>query len=217
MTRTDSELQHDVIAELEWEARVDHAHIGVAVDAGVVTLSGHVASYPEKMAAEKAVGRVAGVKALAEEIEVRLASDPGTSDREIARRIVEMIGWTVGIPDGRIRVKVERGWVTLSGSVDWNFQRREVFKVAGRAAGVVEVSNLIVVRELPTSADVQKRIVLAFKRQANLDAGGIEVITDGGTVTLRGHVRAWGERAIAESAAWSAPGVTSVEDYLAVR
>ena len=217
MTKTDSELQHDVTAELEWEASVDHAHIGVAVDAGVVTLSGHVGSYPEKMAAEKAVCRVAGVKALAEEIRVRLASDPGTSDHEIARRIVEMIGWTVGIPDGRVRVKVEKGWVTLSGSVDWNFQRKEVFKVAGRVAGVVEVTNMIAVRELPTSADVQKRIALAFKRQANLDAGDIDVITDGGTVQLRGHVRAWGERAMAERAAWSAPGVTCVEDYLAVR
>ena len=128
-----------------------------------------------------------------------------------------MIGWNVGIPDDRVRIKVEQGWVTLSGSVDWNFQRKEAFKVAGRVPGVVEVTNLIVVHELPTPADVQKRIVLAFKRQANLDAGGIDVTTDGGTVQLRGHVRAWSERAMAERAAWSAPGATSVEDYLAVR
>lgn len=214
--KSDGQLQHDVVAELEWDPSVDHADIGVAVNDGVVTLAGYVKSYPQKVAAERAVRRVAGVRALAEELKIRFASDPKTADHEIAKRIVDMIGWTVAIPDGQIQVKVEHGWVTLTGTVDWNFISREVARAAGQISGVTGVSNRIKVGNVPAPADVKARIMAAFKRQAGLDASDVSVTTEGGTVMLRGRVKAWAERRMAELAAWSAPGVTEVEDYLAV-
>ncbi|OHT21785.1 BON domain-containing protein [Edaphosphingomonas haloaromaticamans] len=214
--KSDSQLQHDVLDELEWEPSIDQADIGVAVTDGVVTLSGFVKCYPQKMAAEKATRRVAGVKALAEEIKVRFASDPKTADHEIARRILDMFSWNVSIPDDKIAVKVEHGWVTLSGTVDWYYQSDEARKVAGKVNGVVGVSNLIELHKLPTSGDVKDRIVAAIKRNADLDAASVTVFTDGGKVTLGGKVRAWNERQIAESAAWAAPGVTRVEDNIVV-
>ncbi len=216
MKKTDSQLQHDVMAELEWEPAVDHADIGVAVNDGVVTLSGYVKNFTEKLAAEKAVRRVAGVRAIAEEIKVRLASDSKLADHEIAKRILDMIAWTVSIPNDAVKVKVEHGWVTLSGTVDWYFQSNEARKAAAKVSGVVGVSNLIEVKQHPAPADVKDRIVSAFKRQADLDAAAVTVITDGGTVKLSGKVHAWNERSIAERAAWSAPGVTRVEDHLTV-
>ena len=216
MKKTDSQLQHDVIAELEWEPSVDHADIGVAVNDGVVILSGFVKSYPEKMAAEKATRRVAGVKAIAEEIKVRFASDPKTADHEIAKRILDMFAWNVSIPDQQIKVKVEHGWVTLTGTVDWFYQSNEARKAAGRVTGVIGVSNLLEVKKLPAAFDIKDRIMAAFRRQANLDAGSVTVVTDGGTVKLGGRVRAWNERGIAERAAWAAPGVTKVEDNIVV-
>lgn len=216
MKKTDSQLQHDVMAELEWEPAVDHADIGVAVNDGVVTLSGYVKNFTEKLAAEKAVRRVAGVRAIAEEIKVRLASDSKLADHEIAKRILDMIAWTVSIPNDVVKVKVEHGWVTLSGTVDWYFQSNEARKAAAKVSGVIGVSNLIEVKQHPAPADVKDRIVSAFKRQADLDAAAVTVITDGGTVKLSGKVHAWNERSIAERAAWSAPGVTRVEDHLTV-
>lgn len=216
MKKTDSQLQHDVMAELEWEPAVDHADIGVAANDGVVTLSGYVKNFTEKLAAEKAVRRVAGVRAIAEEIKVRLASDSKLADHEIAKRILDMIAWTVSIPNDKVKVKVEHGWVTLSGTVDWYFQSNEARKAAAKVSGVIGVSNLIEVKQHPAPADVKDRIVSAFKRQADLDAAAVTVITDGGTVKLSGKVHAWNERGIAERAAWSAPGVTKVEDHLTV-
>ena len=216
MKKTDSQLQHDVMAELEWEPAVDHADIGVAVNDGVVTLSGYVKNFTEKLAAEKAVRRVAGVRAIAEEIKVRLASDSKVADHEIAKRILDMIAWTVSIPNDVVKVKVEHGWVTLSGAVDWYFQSNDARKAAAKVSGVIGVSNLIEVKQHPAPADVKDRIVSAFKRQADLDAAAVTMITDGGTVKLSGKVHAWNERSIAERAAWSAPGVTRVEDHLTV-
>ncbi|AMK22913.1 MULTISPECIES: BON domain-containing protein [Sphingomonadaceae] len=214
--KSDSQLQRDVMAELEWEPSVDHADIGVAVTDGVVTLSGFVKTYSEKLAAEKAARRVAGVKAIAEEIKVRFASDPKTADHEIAKRILDMFAWNVSIPDDKIKVKVEHGWVTLTGTVDWYYQSDEARKVAGKVTGVTGVSNQIELRRLPTAHDVKDRIVAAIKRQADLDAATVTVLTDGGKVTLSGKVKAWNERQIAERAAWSAPGVTKVDDNIVV-
>ena len=216
MKKTDSQLQRDVMDELEWEPAVDHADIGVAVTDGVVTLAGYVKSFPEKVAAEKATRRVAGVRAIAEEIKVRFAAEPKTADHEIAKRILDTIAWNVSIPDDKIKVKVEHGWVTLSGTVDWHFQSKEAARASGRVSGVVGVSNLIEVRQLPTPSDIKSRIVSAFKRQADLDSASVTVTTDGSTVKLSGKVRAWNERGIAERAAWSAPGVTRVEDHITV-
>lgn len=214
--KTDSQLQRDVIDELEWEPSVHAAEIGVGVKAGVVTLSGFVRSYPEKMRAEAAAKRVAGVKAIAEELKVRLPSDPKTSDSEIAQRILDMFAWDVSIPDNKIAVKVEHGWVTLSGSVDWFYQKDAARRAAGRINGVVGVTSLIMLRAAPTADDVRERILAAFKRSADLDAASVQVQTDGGKVLLGGKVSAWSERQIAERVAWAAPGVTSVIDNIVV-
>ncbi|WP_447932497.1 BON domain-containing protein [Sphingopyxis fribergensis] len=216
MTKTDSQLQHDVMAELEWEPAVDHADIGVAVNDGIVTLSGYVKSCPEKIGAEKAARRVAGVRAIAEEIKVRFAYDPKTADHDIAKRILAAVAWTASIPDDKLTVKVEQGWVTLAGSVDWHFQRQEAERAASHVGGVVGVINRIEVEKRPAPWDIKDRIVAAFRRQANLDAGSVTVKTDGGTVTLGGKVSSWNERGIAERAAWSAPGVVRVEDHIVV-
>jgi osmotically-inducible protein OsmY len=216
MKKTDQQLQRDVIAELEWEPSVDHADIGVAVNDGVVTLSGFVKTYAEKIGAEKAARRVSGVQAIAEEISVRFSSDPKTADHEIAKRIVDMFTWNVLVPDESIKVKVEHGFVTLSGSVDWAYQRAEAKKVAGKISGVKGVADLIEVRLRPSSWDIRQKIVDAIKRQADADANAITVTTDGGKVTLRGKVKAWSERRVAENAAWAVPGVTRVVDDIVV-
>jgi osmotically-inducible protein OsmY len=214
--KTDSQLQQDVVDELQWEPRVDHANIGVAAKDGVVTLSGFVSSYTSKIAAEKAARRVKGVRGLAEEIEVRFASDPKTSDPEIAKRIADMFDWSVTIPKNRIAVKVEHGWVTLSGVVDYHFHRQAAKDLASRISGVKGVTNLVEVKTIPSPGDVKDRIVAAFKRNADLDASTITVVADGTTVRLGGKVHAWYERQIAERAAWAAPGVNRIEDNIAV-
>lgn len=216
MKKSDGQLQNDVMAELAWEPSVDHADIGVSVVDGVVTLNGFVKSYPEKLAAERAAKRVAGVKAIAEEIKVRLPSEPKSADHEVAKRILDMFSWNVLIPEDGIKVKVEHGWVTLTGKVEWHYQSDEARKVAGRVAGVNGVNNLIEVKQLPVAADVKDRIMAAFKRQADLDAASVTVTTIGGRVKLGGKVKAWNERGIAERAAWAAPGVTAVEDHIVV-
>lgn len=214
--KSDDQLQRDVMAELEWEPSVDHADIGVAVSDGVVTLSGHVSSYAEKMAAEAAVRRVSGVKAIAEEIQIRYPSDAKTADDEVAKRIVDIFAWDAMIPDGKIQVKVEHGWVTLHGTVDWFYQSDAARRAATKIQGVMGVNNRIEVRQKPVASDIRERIVAALKRQADLDADSVTVVTDGGKVRLGGHVKAFYERGIAERAAWAAPGVTQIEDNIIV-
>jgi osmotically-inducible protein OsmY len=214
--KTDSQLQKDVMDELQWEPRVDHANIGVAAKDGIVTLSGYVKSYAEKLAAEKASRRVKGVRGLAEEIEVRFASDPKTSDPEIAKRIADIFDWSATVPKDRVNVKVESGWVTLTGMVDWQFHRDAAKGAAARINGVKGVTNLIEVKQKPSSMDVKERIVAAFKRAADLDASTITVITDGDQVRLGGKVHSWYERQVAERAAWAAPGVNRIEDNIVV-
>lgn len=214
--KTDSQLQHDVQAELEFEPSVDHADIGVAVNDGIVTLSGFVKSYVEKIAAERATRRVAGVKAIAEEIEVRFASDRKTADHEIAKRITDMFAWDVTVPEDEITVKVEHGWVTLGGTVDWHYQSEAARHAAGKVSGVIGITNVIAVRQRPAASDVKDRITAAIKRTAVADAATISVFTDGGKVTLSGRVSGWHERDTAERAAWGVPGVTKVEDEIVV-
>jgi len=214
--KTDSQIQHDVQAELEWEPTIDHADIGVAVQDGVVSLFGQVGSYFAKTEAERAARRVSGVKAIAEELVVRYPSDSKTGDAEIAKRICDLFSWDVRVPHDTVGVKVEHGWVTLTGTVDWNYQREAARKAAARIGGVIGVSNLIELRKVPTAADVRERIVNAFKRNANLDANAVSVVADGGTVILGGRVHAWHEREIAERAAWAAPGVTEIKDNIIV-
>jgi osmotically-inducible protein OsmY len=214
--KTDSQLQHDVMAELEWDPSIHHCDIGVSVTNGVVTLSGLVRSYAEKIEAEKAVHRVAGTRAIAEELEVRYPSDAKTADSEIAKRIVDVIAWDALVPADSIQVKVEHGWVTLSGAVGWFYQKEAARRAAGRITGVVGISNLITLRHAPVASDIKERIMAAIKRSAHTDAASVTVLTDGGKVTLGGRVKAWSERQIAERAAWAAPGVTSIEDNIII-
>ena len=214
--KSDSQLQQDIMDELQWEPRVHHANIGVAAKDGVITLSGFVGSYAEKIAAEKAARRVKGVRGLAEEIEVRLDSDAKTADPEIAKRIADMFDWSAMVPKHKIGVKVEHGWVTLTGTVDGHFQRKSASDLASRISGVRGVSNQIEVRAAASPSDIRERIMAAFRRNADLDASTITVAADGSTVRLGGKVHAWYERRIAERAAWSAPGVNRVEDNILV-
>lgn len=212
--KSDSELQRDVLEELEFEPMVEHAHIGVTAKNGVVMLTGFVPNYTQKAAAERAAARVKGVKAIAEEIEVRFATDPKTSDPEIAERIVRLFQWDVVVPADKISVRVEHGWVTLSGQVEWNFQKTAAQSVVSRITGIKGVTNMIKVAAKLSPADVRERIMAAIKRQGALDASAIQVAVDGQTVKLSGEVRGWNERRVAEKAAWSIPGVTHVEDEI---
>jgi len=214
--KTDLQLQRDVMDELEFEPSVDAADIGVAVTDGVITLSGFVSSYAQKLAAEAAVRRVAGVRAIAEEIKVRLPSHSKTADHEIAGRIADLFAWDVTIPADKITVKVEGGWVTLTGTVDWNFQGEMARRAAARINGVLGVINRIEIRQLPVGADVKDRIMSAIKRAADADASSITVQIDGRTARLGGRVKGWYERQVAEHTAWAAPGVTKVEDNIVI-
>jgi osmotically-inducible protein OsmY len=212
----DKQLRQDVLAELEYEPSIDAAHIGVAVDHGVVTLSGHVSSYLEKLAAEGAVKRVKGVRAIAEEIEIRLPHDKKTSDDEIARRALDILHWDTRVPDGVIGIKVQDGTVTLAGTVDWQYQRQAAEDDIRKLSGVAGVINQVTIASRAEASDVQKRIEEALKRNAEVEAKAIRVTVQGGKVMLDGKVQSFEERKAAERAAWSAPGVQTVEDRLSV-
>jgi osmotically-inducible protein OsmY len=213
---TDKYLRQVVIDELDFEPSVDAANIGVAVENGVVTLSGHVGSYAEKMAAERAVQRVKGVHGIAEEIEVLYPSDKKMADDQIAERAINIISWDARIPKDAVMVKVQKGWVTLTGSVAWNYQKMAAGSAVRKLAGVVGVSNSIEVKPRVQTTDVKKSIVDALKRNADVEAGAIRINVDGGKVTLEGKVKAWYERNLVEHAAWSVPGVRTVEDHLTI-
>ena len=214
---SEHQLRQDVLDELDFEPSVNAAHIGVGVNGGVVTLTGFVSSYREKLAAERAVRRVKGVKAIAEEIEVRLPSDKKTADDEIAGRAVDILKWRVGFPAERIAVKVEKGVVTLTGDVDWQFQKTEAGAAVHHLSGVVSVVNLVQVRTTVHDSEVKEKIQNALRRSAELDASRITVHAEGsGKVVLSGKVHAWYERELAEQAAWAAPGVTAVVDHILI-
>lgn len=216
MRKSDSDLQRDVQEELEWEPRVDHADIGVSVTDGVVALNGYVKTYAEKIAAGRAAMRVEGVKAVADEVKVRFASDSKLADHEIAKRILDLFRYNVLVPETGIQVTVEKGWVKLSGEVEWRYQSDEAARAAGTISGVTGVANLITIRSKANVSDVRRRIEDAFKRQAGLDAASVTIAASGHKVTLSGKVKAWHERKLAEQAAWAAPGVTEVEDHIVI-
>lgn len=210
----DTLLRQHILDELDFDPSVGSAHIGVTVDHGVVTLVGRVDTYAEKIAAEKVVQRVRGVRAIAEELNVRDPDAEKTGDVEIANMVLNVIGWDSRIRAEAIRITVEKGCVTLSGTVPYYFQSAAAASDVRKLSGVTSVMNLIAVHPPAEAVDVKSKILAALKRNAKLDGDAIRVTVVDDEVTLEGYVNAWHEREIAERAAWSAPGVRAVVDRL---
>jgi osmotically-inducible protein OsmY len=214
--KTDTELQQDVMNELKWEPTIKAAEIGVGVKDGVVTLSGHVDSYVKKWAAGRAAARVSGVRAVAEEIQVRLAGSLKRSDEDIAGAVANVLEWNILVPHDRVRVQVQDGLVTLSGEVDWWYQKNAAEEAVRYLMGVVLFNNEITVKPPVKPLDVKPKIESAFRRNALLDSRRVTVETRGGWVILSGSVRNWAERAEAQWTAWAAPGVSEVENNIII-
>jgi osmotically-inducible protein OsmY len=214
--KSDSEIREDVIRELRWDPQIsDPDGIGVAVTDGAVTLTGHASTYAEKLAAARATERVYGVKAVANEVKVKLSGEP-RDDSDIAQAIAHILEWNVQVPEGRVKARVQAGWVTLDGHVEHEFERREVERMVRHVRGVLGVSNTITVAPPAAPARVEEEIEEAFKREAEVDARHVRVEVSDHTVRLYGHVHSLKEATAARSAAASAPGVSSVESHLVV-
>ncbi|HEY7747578.1 MAG TPA: BON domain-containing protein [Aestuariivirgaceae bacterium] len=213
----DKRLRQDILDELDFEPSIDAANIGVAVDEGVVTLTGHVASYAQKTAAEEAVRRVKGVLALANEVEIRYPGDKKTSDGEIAKRALSILKWNEVVPKEGIQISVERGWVILTGQVTWQFQRKAAEEAVRKLSGVLGVINDIEIKPAVSAYDVKEKIESALTRHAEIEAQEIKVtVRDGNKVLLEGKVDNLDERMAVENAAWSVAGVKSVDDRLTI-
>lgn len=212
----DTQLKESVLAELKWEPSISAAHIGVTAKDGVVSLMGHVESYTEKMAAEKAAGRVKGVKAIAEEIEVRLPFSIKHGDDDIAKQATNRLAWNSSVPKDTVKVKVEKGWVTLTGTVDWYYQKTSAAKDIRWLSGIIGVSNNITVKPRVNAGNISDDIDTALHRSWFWDPETVFVKADGGKVTLSGTVDNWHDRQVAGTTAWAAPGTTSVENDIRV-
>jgi osmotically-inducible protein OsmY len=212
----DNQLQEAVLAELRWEPSVTAAHIGVAADAGVVTLTGHVQSFAEKQAAETATRRVKGVKAVVEKIEIRLPFDARQTDEEIAAAAVNRLAWDVSVPRDAVKVEVEKGWLTLTGQVDWYYQKEAAEQDVRRLFGVVGVSNQIAIKQKVNTSNIGDDIMHALHRSWFFDPQTIKVTAQNGKVRLTGTVHSPHERQVAASTAWAAPGVTDVENDITI-
>lgn len=202
--------------ELNWDPMVAASEIGVSAKDGVITLSGYVDSYSKKYAAEKAAKRVNGVLAVAEDIEVKFSEAGRRDDTAIAEAILNAFKWNTLVPESKLKVKVDEGWVTLEGTVDWQFQKNTAYKAVRDIAGVKGVSNLIALKPRLEKIDIEKTIRQALHRRASVNAENIRVRTEGGKVILNGKASTWNERREVEKAVWSSPGVTEVEDNIAV-
>lgn len=214
--KTDSVLKKDVLSELTWDPLIPEARVGVAVNDGVVTLTGHLDTYAEKVAVKRAVERVSGVKAIAVDLDVIPVGVHQRSDTEIAAAVEHALSWNTSVPQDRVKVAVEKGWVTLSGEFDWNFQRRALERMIRPLKGVVGITDNIRLKALPIPVNLSSRIQDALTRQAVREARRIEISMDGSVVTLRGHVHSWAERNAAEGATWSASGVSRVNNQLTI-
>jgi len=214
--RTDEEIQANVLEELKWDSRVQPNEIGVMVKDGIVTLTGWIDSYMKKIAAEEAARRVRGVKAVANDIEVRLPGSAERTDADLAAAVLNALKWEADIPTGKIDVTVSQGWVTLKGEVEYGFQKRLAEQAVQRLSGVKGVTNLIVVKPHVEPSDLKQRIEKALVRNAQTDASRITVEVQGSKVILRGTVRSYAEKKAAEETAWSAPGITEVENRIVV-
>jgi osmotically-inducible protein OsmY len=214
--KTDQQLKQDVSDELAWDPAVKSERVGVAVKNGIVTLSGHIETYAEKRAVEKALRRVNGVKAIALELDVMLSPDHQRGDTDIAQAADLALRWNSSLPPQRVCATVEHGWVTLSGEVDWDAERMSAEKAVRSLIGVIGVRNEITLRPRATPAGIGTRIEKALERHAEREARRITVDVRGATVTLRGSIDSWRERDAAAGAAWSAPGVLAVVNELRV-
>ncbi|MEA2706888.1 MAG: hypothetical protein QOH22_1676 [Gemmatimonadaceae bacterium] len=214
--RTDSEIQRDIEDELRWDPSLDNDDVAVTVRDGVVTLAGYVKSYLDKWHAERVASRVKGVKAIANDLNVRLPSSSERPDPDIARAVVDALKWNIAVPADRIKAKVDKGWVTLEGDVDWHFQREAAERSVRSLTGVKGITNLITVRARPTPQDIKQKIKEALERGAQFDADRITVEVDGNKAILKGTVRSYAEKRDAERAARNAPGITDVDNRLTV-
>jgi osmotically-inducible protein OsmY len=212
---TDQALKERVLAELTWEPAVTAAHIGVTARDGVITLSGHVQRFAEKQAAQAAVLRVRGVKAVADEIEVKLAFDTLRSDDEIARAAIDRLAWDSTLPQDAVKVTVQDGWITLTGEVGWRFEHDAALQDVRRLWGVVGVSNHITLKARVNASNLASDIASALHRSW-FDPNSVKVVADGGKVTLSGRVNSWSERDLAGATAWAAPGASSVDNDLQI-
>jgi VCBS repeat-containing protein len=214
--KSDIQIQKDVMEELKWEPFLNASEIGVAVKNGIVTLSGLVDTYSKKIAAEKVAKRVTGVKAVAEDIQVGVSPSYRKTDAEIAEAVLNALKWHSAVQEEKIKIKVEDGSVTLEGEVQWEYQRSNAQTAIENLTGVRSVLNLIIIKPKITASDIEQKVNSAFLRSATIDAKKITAQVFGGNVTLRGKVRSFAEKEDAEKAAWSAPGVISVDSKMQV-